>query len=43
MTEEGSKLWPQAGSACGLLHAGFLFDLLFEPDDGGDVFFRNIG
>jgi hypothetical protein len=22
--------------------AGFLFDLLFDPEDGGDIFFRNV-
>jgi hypothetical protein len=22
-------------------HAGFLLDLLFDPEDGGDMFYRN--
>jgi hypothetical protein len=26
-----------------LLHAGFLLGLLFSPDDGEDMFFRNVG
>jgi hypothetical protein len=26
-----------------LLHAAFLLGLLFDPDDGDDMFFRNIG
>jgi hypothetical protein len=30
-------------SACYLLHAGFLLDLFFDPEDGTDMFFRNIG
>jgi hypothetical protein len=25
-----------------LLHAGFYLDLLFSPEDGGDIFFQNI-
>jgi hypothetical protein len=28
--------------ACGLLCAGFLPGLLFSPDDGGDMFLRNV-
>jgi hypothetical protein len=24
-------------------HAGFLFGLFFNPEDGGDIFLRNIG
>jgi hypothetical protein len=31
------------GSACHLLHAGFSLGLFFDPDDGGDMFLRNIG
>jgi hypothetical protein len=30
-------------SACYLLHVGFLLGLFFDPKDGGDVFFLNIG
>jgi hypothetical protein len=29
-------------SACYLLHAAFLHGLFFNPEDGGDKFFRNI-
>jgi hypothetical protein len=25
------------------LHDGFLLDLLFNPEDGGDMFLRNVG
>jgi hypothetical protein len=32
-----------AGSASYLLHVGFLLCLLFDPEDGGDVFLENIG
>jgi hypothetical protein len=28
--------------SCSLLHAGFLFGLLFSTEDGGDMFFQNI-
>jgi hypothetical protein len=31
------------GSACYLLHAGFLLDLFFDPANGGDLFVRNSG
>jgi hypothetical protein len=30
------------GSAYYLLHAGFLRGLFFDPDDGGDMFLRNV-
>jgi hypothetical protein len=30
-------------SASCLLHSGFLLGLLFYPDDGGDMFLRNVG
>jgi hypothetical protein len=30
------------GFACYLLHAGFLFGLFFDPEDGGDMFLRNV-
>jgi hypothetical protein len=26
-----------------MLHVGFLLELLIDPEDGGDMFFRNIG
>jgi hypothetical protein len=26
-----------------LLHSGFWFGLLFEPEDGGDIYLRNLG
>jgi hypothetical protein len=29
--------------ACCLLHTGFLLGLLLKPEDGGDMFFRNVG
>jgi hypothetical protein len=31
------------GSACHLLHAGFLLGLFFNPEDGGDLFLRSLG
>jgi hypothetical protein len=30
-------------SACCLLYAGFLLGLLFDPEDRGDMFIRNVG
>jgi hypothetical protein len=30
-------------SACYLLHAGFMFGLFFDPEDGGDMFLQNAG
>jgi hypothetical protein len=34
---------PGESSAGCLLHAGFLFDFILDPEDGGDIFPRNIG
>jgi hypothetical protein len=34
---------PAYSSACNLLHTGFLFSVFFDPEDGGDMFLRNIG
>jgi hypothetical protein len=28
--------------SCYLLHAGFLLEWFYNPEDGGDIFFRNI-
>jgi hypothetical protein len=30
------------GSACHLLHTGFLLGLFFDPEDRGDMFLRNM-
>jgi hypothetical protein len=30
------------GSACHLLLAGFLLELLFDPEDGGSTFLQNV-
>jgi hypothetical protein len=30
-------------SASHLLHAGFLFGLFLDPENGGDMFLRNVG
>jgi hypothetical protein len=30
------------GSACYLLFASFLLGLFFDPEDGGDIFLRNV-
>jgi hypothetical protein len=36
---QGWRAW----TAYCLLHAGFLLGILFNPEDGGDMFFRNVG
>jgi hypothetical protein len=36
------RAW-QAELGCYILHAGFLICLFFDPDDGGDMFLRNVG
>jgi hypothetical protein len=45
-TYQRNMLHPSSGlksSACYLLHTGFLLGLFFDPEDGSDVFFRNVG
>jgi hypothetical protein len=37
--QEGSK---QSSSACYLFHACFLLCILFDPEDGGDIFLQNV-
>jgi hypothetical protein len=40
----GSKNKPsRKPSAYYLLHAGFFLGLFFDPEDGGDMFLRNVG
>jgi hypothetical protein len=33
----------QVPELCLLFYAGFLLGLFFDPEDGGDTFFRNVG
>jgi hypothetical protein len=37
-----SPLEVKTGSACYLLHASFFLGLLFDPEDGGDMFFQKV-
>jgi hypothetical protein len=39
---KGRNRTKQTGCACYMLHYGFLPGLLFEPEDGGDMFVRNV-
>jgi hypothetical protein len=34
--------WNATDQACHLLHAGYFFGLFFDPEDGSEMFFRNI-
>jgi hypothetical protein len=40
---KSSIFWDSESSACYLLHAIFLRGLVFDPEDGGDMFLRNFG
>jgi hypothetical protein len=31
------------GFASYILHAGFMYGLFFDPEDGSDMFLRNVG
>jgi hypothetical protein len=35
--------WPASNFTCRLLVAGYLLDLLFDNDDGSNIFLRNFG
>jgi hypothetical protein len=34
---------PSRALVCYLLHADFLLRLFFDPEDGGEIFLRNVG
>jgi hypothetical protein len=38
---QGRKISRASTVTC--YHAGFLLGLFFDPEDGGDTFFRNVG
>jgi hypothetical protein len=35
-------IYHRASSVCCLIQAGFLLGLLFDPEDGSDMFLRNV-
>jgi hypothetical protein len=37
------RVYKASSRACYLLQAGFLLDLFFDHEDGGDMFLRNVG
>jgi hypothetical protein len=41
--EEFYLLGYNTGSAYYLIHAGFLLDLFFDPEDGSAILLRNVG
>jgi hypothetical protein len=41
--QEFYLLGHNAGSACYLLHAGFMLGLIFDSEDGSDMFLQNVG
>jgi hypothetical protein len=41
--EELHTFREQGSFACCVLHAGFLLGLLFNPEDGGDMFLPDVG
>jgi hypothetical protein len=42
MSQYQPKFWRNISSGY-FLHAGFLLGLFFGPEDGGDMFLRNVG
>jgi hypothetical protein len=43
MWEERYKENRESCSTCYLLNTGFMLVLFFDPEDGGDMFLRNVG
>jgi hypothetical protein len=43
MQETSMKQVTNNGSDCYLIRVNIFLGLLFSPDDGGDVFLRNVG